>query len=174
MTIWNIDDKILDFLRPRQGMPLAEIDITGPLKISHGTFSAVRKRLLDAGALSCSRVGRKLMFRVLAAPKADVPDGGPPPSAVPPTPSAVPSSSAAPDIDSGQPLEEAAPSPHIIGWYPSVDDWLGVLMQRLGDVAADQVDDETYTVTIMATMEEQLYTVRDVAGGVEISEAGGG
>ena len=47
-------------------------------------------------------------------------------------------------------------------------------MQRLGDVAADQVDDETYTVTIMATMEEQLYTVRDVAGGVEISEAGGG
>lgn len=184
MTIWNIDEKLLDFLRSRQGMALSELDITAPLRISHGTFSAVRRRLIDEGRLSCSRVGRRLLFRVIEAA-----DGQPPvpvqtpivppqTPAVPPAPAspvaappsaaiAPPSAEAAPP--DGTAADTAEPAPRITGWFPSVDDWTEILIQRLGDVGVDQIDDETYTVTIMATFEEQPYTVRESAGGVEIS-----
>lgn len=177
MTIWNIDDKLLDFLRSRQGMALSELDITAPLRISHGTFSAVRRRLIDEGRLSCSRVGRRLLFRVIEAA-----DGQPPvpvqtpivpsqTSAVPPAPPsaaiAPPSAEAAPP--DGTAADTAEPAPRITGWFPSVDDWTEILIQRLGDVGVDQIDDETYTVTLMATFEEQSYTVSESAGGVEIS-----
>lgn len=163
MTIWNIDDKLLDFLRSRQGMALSELDITAPLRISHGTFSAVRRRLIDEGRLSCSRVGRRLLFRVIEAA-----DGQPP---VPVQTPIVPSQTSAvpPAPPDGTAADTAEPAPRITGWFPSVDDWTEILIQRLGDVGVDQIDDETYTVTIMATFEEQPYTVRESAGGVEIS-----
>jgi len=184
LTIWNIDDKILDFLRPRQGMPLAEIDITGPLKISHGTFSAVRKRLLDAGALNCSRVGRKLLFRVIDATDgqpavpAQVPTAPPsaaiaPPSAeaAPPSAEAAPASAAIapPSAEAAPPDGVQEPPPRVCGWFPSVDDWVSILMQRLGDVAANQIDDEEYSVVLMTDFTEQRYTVKESAGGIEVS-----
>lgn len=159
MTIWDIDEKLLDFLRSRQGMALSELDITAPMRISHGTFSAVRRRLIDEGRLSCSRVGRKLLFRVL-----DPTSGGA--DAPPSVETAPPDSAAAP---SAKPPDATEPAPRITGWFPSVDDWTEVLIHRLGDVGVDQVDDDAYTVTIMATFEEQAYTVRESAGGVEIS-----
>lgn len=174
MTIWDIDEKILDFLRPRQGMTLSELDITAPLRISHGTFSTVRRRLIDGGRLSCSRVGRKLLFRVLdptsgGADAPASPETAPPSAATAPTSpeTAPPDSAAAPSAK--PPDATTEPAPRITGWFPSVDDWTEILIHRLGDVGVDQVDDDAYTVTIMATFEEQAYTVRESAGGVEIS-----
>lgn len=156
MTIYNIEEKLLDFLRVRQHTQLTERDITDALHISHGTFSAVRKRLIDAGRLSCSRVGRKLLFRVI-----DATDGQP---AVPAqVPTAPPSAKAAP------PDGVQEPPPRVCGWFPSVDDWVSILMQRLGDVAADQIDDEEYSVVLMTDFTEQRYTVKESAGGIEVS-----
>lgn len=156
MTIYNIDENLLNFLRARQHIQLTERDITDALHISHGTFSAVRKRLIDVGRLSCSRVGRKLLFRVI-----DATDGQP---AVPAqVPTAPPSAEAAP------PDGVQEPPPRVCGWFPSVDDWVSILMQRLGDVAADQIDDEEYSVVLMTDFTEQRYTVKESAGGIEVS-----
>lgn len=149
MTIYNIEGNLLNFLRVRQHTQLTERDITDALHISHGTFSAVRKRLIDAGRLSCSRVGRKLLFRVI-----DATDGQP----------AAPASAAIAPPDGVQ-----EPPPRVCGWFPSVDDWVSILMQRLGDVAADQIDDEEYSVVLMTDFTEQRYTVKESAGGIEVS-----
>lgn len=149
MTIYNIEENLLNFLRVRQHTQLTERDITDALHISHGTFSAVRRRLIDAGQLSCSRVGRKLLFRVI-----DATDGQP----------AVPASAAIAPPDGVQ-----EPPPRVCGWFPSVDDWVSILMQRLGDVAADQIDDEEYSVVLMTDFTEQRYTVKESAGGIEVS-----
>lgn len=160
LTIYNIEEKLLDFLRVRQHTQLTERDITDAMHISHGTFSAVRKRLIDAGRLSCSRVGRKLLFRVI-----DATDGQP---AVPPAP---PSAACAPPSPETAPPDGGVqePPPRVCGWFPSVDDWVSILMQRLGDVAADQIDDEEYSVVLMTDFTEQRYTVKESAGGIEVS-----
>ena len=159
MTIYNIDENLLNFLRVRQHTQLTERDVTDALHISHGTFSAVRKRLIDAGRLSCSRVGRKLLFRVI-----DATDGQP---AVPP---ASPSAACAPPSPETAPPDGVQePPPRVCGWFPSVDDWVSILMQRLGDVAADQIDDEEYSVVLMTDFTEQRYTVKESAGGIEVS-----
>ena len=173
MTIYNIEEKLLDFLRVRQHTQLTERDITDALHISHGTFSAVRKRLIDAGRLSCSRVGRKLLFRVI-----DATDGQPavppaPPSAAiaPPSAAIAPPSAACapPSPETAPPDGVQEPPPRVCGWFPSVDDWVSILMQRLGDVAADQIDDEEYSVVLMTDFTEQRYTVKESAGGIEVS-----
>lgn len=182
MTIWNIEEKLLDFLRVHQHTQLTEREITDALHISHGTFSAVRRRLVDEGRLSCSRVGRRLLFRVIDAVAAigspAVPPQGaavpPQAPAVPPTPAspetAPPSAAIAPpSAEAAPPDGVQEPPPRICGWYPSVDDWVSILMQRLGDVAADQVDDEEYSVVLMADFTEQRYTVKESAGGIEVS-----
>ena len=167
MTIYNIDENLLNFLRVRQHTQLTERDVTDALHISHGTFSAVRKRLIDAGRLSCSRVGRKLLFRVI-----DATDGQP---AVPPAPPsaacAPPSAACAPPSPETAPPDGGVqePPPRVCGWFPSVDDWVSILMQRLGDVAADQIDDEEYSVVLMTDFTEQRYTVKESAGGIEVS-----
>lgn len=163
LTIYNIEEKLLDFLRVRQHTQLTERDITDALHISHGTFSAVRKRLIDAGRLSCSRVGRKLLFRVI-----DATDGQP---AVPASAAIAPSSAeAAPASAAIAPPDGVQePPPRVCGWFPSVDDWVSILMQRLGDVAADQIDDEEYSVVRMTDFTEQRYTVKESAGGIEVS-----
>ena len=159
LTIYNIDENLLNFLRVRQHTQLTERDVTDALHISHGTFSAVRKRLIDAGRLSCSRVGRKLLFRVI-----DATDGQP---AVPP---ASPSAACAPPSPETAPPDGVQePPPRVCGWFPSVDDWVSILMQRLGDVAADQIDDEEYSVVLMTDFTEQRYTVKESAGGIEVS-----
>ena len=159
MTIYNIEEKLLDFLRVRQHTQLTERDITDAMHISHGTFSAVRKRLIDAGRLSCSRVGRKLLFRVI-----DATDGQP---AVPPAPPSA--AIAPPSAETAPPDGVQEPPPRVCGWFPSVDDWVSILMQRLGDVAADQIDDEEYSVVLMTDFTEQRYTVKESAGGIEVS-----
>lgn len=160
MTIYNIEEKLLDFLRMRQHTQLTERDITDAMHISHGTFSAVRKRLIDAGRLSCSRVGRKLLFRVI-----DATDGQPAVPPAPPSAACAPPSAACAPPDGG--VQE--PPPRVCGWFPSVDDWVSILMQRLGDVAADQIDDEEYSVVLMTDFTEQRYTVKESAGGIEVS-----
>ena len=159
MTIYNIDENLLNFLRARQHTQLTERDITDAMHISHGTFSAVRKRLIDAGRLSCSRVGRKLLFRVI-----DATDGQP---AVPPAPPSA--ACAPPSPETAPPDGVQEPPPRVCGWFPSVDDWVSILMQRLGDVAADQIDDEEYSVVLMTDFTEQRYTVKESAGGIEVS-----
>lgn len=159
LTIYNIEEKLLDFLRVRQHTQLTERDITDAMHISHGTFSAVRKRLIDAGRLSCSRVGRKLLFRVI-----DATDGQP---AVPPAPPSA--AIAPPSAETAPPDGVQEPPPRVCGWFPSVDDWVSILMQRLGDVAADQIDDEEYSVVLMTDFTEQRYTVKESAGGIEVS-----
>ena len=170
LTIYNIEEKLLDFLRVRQHTQLTERDITDALHISHGTFSAVRKRLIDAGRLSCSRVGRKLLFRVI-----DATDGQPAVPAqvptAPPSAEAAPASAAIapPSAETAPPDGVQEPPPRVCGWFPSVDDWVSILMQRLGDVAADQIDDEEYSVVLMTDFTEQRYTVKESAGGIEVS-----
>ncbi|MFC2338008.1 MAG: hypothetical protein ACFNUI_08400 [Negativicutes bacterium] len=170
MTIYNIEEKLLDFLRVRQHTQLTERDITDALHISHGTFSAVRKRLIDAGALKCARVGRKLLFRVI-----DATDGQPAVPAqvptAPPSAEAAPASAAIapPSAEAAPPDGVQEPPPRVCGWFPSVDDWVSILMQRLGDVAADQIDDEEYSVVLMTDFTEQRYTVKESAGGIEVS-----
>ena len=169
MTIYNIEENLLNFLRVRQHTQLTERDITDALHISHGTFSAVRKRLIDAGALKCARVGRKLLFEVLEG------------AAVPAPPHHTESAASAappPNMEAGNGIAPAAPDvtsgvqeppPRVCGWFPSVDDWVSILMQRLGDVAADQIDDEEYSVVLMTDFTEQRYTVKESAGGIEVS-----
>lgn len=177
MTIYNIDENLLNFLRARQHTQLTERDITDALHISHGTFSAVRKRLIDAGRLSCSRVGRKLLFRVIDATDgqpavpAQVPTAPPSAAIAPPSAEAAPASAAIapPSAEAAPPDGVQEPPPRVCGWFPSVDDWVSILMQRLGDVAADQIDDEEYSVVLMTDFTEQRYTVKESAGGIEVS-----
>ena len=169
------EKKLYDFLKLHDGMTLFEEDIRNNLGISHGTFSAARKALVDAGTLFMERRGKAVFYRILpetaevketsilpqtsdetSTVKASLPVKTSPPKTS--LPAKKPPKTSTPKT-SDLPLADGEIEP-VTGYYADFDDWFLALTRAYGDVDAEELNGGKYLVTIFepfATMKYETY-----------------
>ena len=153
---------------------IAEDEIRRPLEISHGTFSAARRELVDAGAIKYesgagpysvrySLTAKGIELRRALAAADDIRDAIENPDII--LDSTSPAAAAPPDAVAGG-IVEFPSSARVDGSFADFDDWVEQLGEQLGSVSVDLVSDDgesghagTYAVTINATEEQQVYEV---------------
>ena len=156
------------------GGALPEFDILKRTGLSHGSFSAARKELVEKGLLALSKAGRQTVYQLTARAE-DKPLLSPAAPSAPATSTgaAVPSDGATPAGDSfadtdGAPSAPAGGSmPHVTGQFCSLDEWEEQLTASIGgclDISQSLTDEEEYTVYSHDFETEDIYQVSMVDG----------
>ena len=163
----NNAKKVYEVIKAAGGGVIDEYKILNRADLSHGSFSAARKELIDAGLLSLDKDGRKTVYIVNAdTSKSDVKPADKPPA--PP-----PRSSARPPVRR-QPKALASVSvnkmPRVTGEFTDIDEWEDALISRIGGcVDISQIDDTHYEVTAYDLDETARYTVIDDGESITVS-----
>ena len=172
----NNAKKVYEVIKAAGGGVIDEYKILNRADMSHGSFSAARKELIDAGMLSLDKDGRKTVYIVNAdtsndTSKSDVKSADTPPADKPPAP--PPRSSARPPVRR-QPKALASVSvnkmPRVTGEFTDIDEWEDALISRIGGcVDISQIDDTHYEVTAYDLDETARYTVIDDGESITVS-----
>lgn len=164
-------------LQMNGGGALPKFDILKRTGLSHGSFSAARKELVEKGLLALSKAGRQTVYTLTAGAE-DKPL--PSPAASAPAPSkvvAVPSAgapSAKPSAWDSSARANDTPSahaggsmPHVTGEFSSLDEWEEQLTASIGgclDISQSLTDEDEYSVYSHDFETEDLYHVSMVDG----------
>ena len=150
-------------------------DATG---LSHGTFCAARKELVEAGLLTLGKDGRKTTYELTPPsdmsktdqsntdiPSEHAPADTPTPSPLPlPPPPAAKATMVKPARQEAQPAAQAAEMPRVAGSFNSFDDWLATLTMELGgcvNVSESLVTPNEYIVYADGYDQEDRYIVTE-------------
>lgn len=143
-------------------------DATG---LSHGSFWAARKELVEAGFLTLGKDGRKTTYELTVPPDLSKID-----RMAEPTPLPAPPPMPAPQAVMVKPVKkEAAPAcdmPRVAGTFDSFDDWMATLTMELGgcvNVSESLTSPNEYIVYADGYDREDHYIVTENDfGGVDV------
>ena len=147
------------------GGKVAERAILARTGLSHGSFSAARKELVEAELLTLTKDGRQTVY--VLGKKA----------AAPPVPAAEPPSAFAPDPETeagpadGVMLAAVEEMPRVTGDFADFDDWEEALTEQLGsclDISEGLIGGE-YTVYSHAYEQAASYVVQATAAGIRVA-----
>lgn len=146
------------------GGKVAERAILARTGLSHGSFSAARKELVEAGELSLVKDGRQTVY--VLGKKAGAPPALPFASAAEPPAVPDPATEAA----DGVMLAAVEEMPRVTGDFADFDDWEEALTEQLGsclDISEGLTGGE-YTVYSHAYEQAASYVVQATAAGIRV------
>ena len=179
MMISNNAKKIFEVIKAAGGGIIDEYIILRRSDLSHGSFSAARKELTEAGLLTIGKEGRKTVYIINSAPldadnktdvKTDVKSSASvPPAKLPQKPVSVPRPLRRP---TGKAFADVSVSrmKRITGTFADIDDWEDALISRLGGCVDvnDCGDGEHYEVYSHDLDETARYTVSEGDDGIVV------
>lgn len=142
---------LLDYLSARYGRRVGETEIRAALGVSHGSFVAARRELVERDFVKCEPGGgnRPPIYRAAGGAS--------------PCPPSIPMPSG------GEALKEAAAMERITGAFVSIDDWIDALTAALGNVDVTECLDGGYAVYSHRHGQSAAYAASLDVNGVTIS-----
>ncbi len=141
MEIENLSRKgkiLYDYIA-ENGSLLDEWKLRDTTGLSHGSFCAARKELVEAGLLILGKDGRKTTYDLTSqtdTPKADRSNidlsGDPVSLPAPPPPPAPKAAIVKPVRQEPRPTAQESEMPRVAGTFDSFDDWMATLTMELG------------------------------------------
>lgn len=184
-------------IKRRGGGVLEEYAVRTRCGISHGSFSAARKELVDAGLLQLGKEGRKTVYILPAQPQAAAAEAAPSaesaesgPKDCPEIPSkqteaACPvegagenrpiqpeKQKAAVEVQAKPMIEQLPIRVRVSGHFADLDDWTDALVDELGSdvslMCSDMGGQIAASVSSDGGERTDFYTVREMADGIEV------
>lgn len=162
MTLSKSAIAMLDYLTARSGGEISESDIRQATKISHGSFIAARKELVQREFIEYEKRGGNkppiytlLPTSMTAAKRVDRTDASP-----------------AQQEKSTPLMEEVQRMPRVIGEFSDFDEWTDALMNELGtclDIEQSLVNENEYGVYSHQHCQRDTYRVTNEDGALTVS-----